>query len=238
MKSKKVLLAASLSLLASQALVAGKNVAIVETAVIPVSQSEWSIDGKIGTLGIGIDLSKMVTDKVALRFNVNGLKIKDITKTIEGIDYSIDANLFSAGAVLDYYPIDDSSFRVSVGGYYDDNNVDATATNGGTITIDGTAYTNTILASVNAKFTANKAVPYAGIGWGKTTDNGWSLSMDLGAFYHGTPDVVITPNFTATATAANKTAVNASIATNKVKVLDAINYKIYPVIMLGAKYSF
>ena len=238
---KKIIIATTLSLIASQALTAGKNVAPTEAPIVPVPHSEWSVDAKIGTLGIGVDISKMVSNNVAVRFNVNGLKVKDIKESIEGIDFSADVNLFSAGVVLDYYPIEDSSFRVSVGGYYDDNNVEATATSNGTITIDGKSYTNTVLASIDGKFTANKAVPYAGIGWGKATESGWSLSADIGVFYHGTPDVDITANMTANAETidpgiTNK--VNASIATYKVKVLDEINYKVYPVVMFSAKYTF
>jgi hypothetical protein len=235
---KRIIIATTLSLVASQALTAGKNVAPTEAPIVPVPHSEWSVDAKIGTLGIGVDISRMVSDNVAVRFNVNGLKIKDIKESIEGIDFSADVNLFSAGVVLDYYPMEDSSFRVSVGGYYDDNNVEATATSTGTITIDGTPYKNTVLASVDGKFTANTTVPYVGIGWGKSTESGWSLSADIGVFYHGTPDAEITPHFTATATAAEKTAVNASIKKYKVDVLDAINYNVYPVVMIGAKYTF
>ncbi len=235
---KKIIIATTLSLVASQALTAGKNVAPTEAPIVPVTQAEWSVNIKAGTLGIGADVSKMISDTMAVRFNINGLKVKNITKTIEGIDYSADLNLFSAGVMLDYYPVEDSSFRVSVGGYYDDNNVDATATSTGAITIDGATYNNTILTSINGKFTANKAVPYAGIGWGKATESGWSLSADIGLFYHGTPEAEITPNFTAAATAADKAAVNASIATYKVKVLDTIDYKVYPVVMFAAKYTF
>ena len=233
---KKIILMTGVSLMASQALMAGGDV----LPLPPVAHSAWSLGAKIGTLGIGVDASRMISDKVAIRFNVNGLQVSDIEESIEGIDYSVDLNLFSAGALLDYYPIEDSSFRVSAGAYYNDNNVEATATNTGTITIDGVPYANTVVDSVNAKFTSNQVVPYLGVGWSRDTgDSGWSFSMDIGAFYHGDPDVDVTTNFSSTATPAEITAVKNSVANYKKTVLDTLSdYKVYPVIMVGATYRF
>lgn len=232
---KKVILMTGVSLIASQVLMAGGDIA----PVAPAAENPWSLTTKVGTLGVGVDASRMVSDNTAIRFNINGAQINDIEKSLDGIDFSADANLFSAGVMLDYYPMYDSSFRLSVGGYYDDNNVEATAKNQSNITIDGTTYSNTIVDSVTAKFTANKAVPYLGLGWGKSTVNGWSFSMDIGLFYHGDPDIDVTTKFSTTATAAQKTAVNTHIANYKKSALNTLaDYKVYPVVMIGATYKF
>lgn len=210
---------------------------VVETPK-PVANSVDTMTAlKVGTLGVGADISKKITDTTAVRLNVNGLGYSG-EETVEGIDYDADLTLFTAGVLLDYYPSLDSSFRVTAGAYYNGNEVSgkATLTAGESITIGDTTYDSSEIGSANMKMDFDAIAPYIGIGWSSYTDSGWSFALDVGIMYHGEANVDLNVDIK-DATLANQ--IRDDVEKEKQEIIDKVHdYKIYPVVMIGATYRF
>lgn len=163
---------------------------------------------KLGTLGVGVDISSPINESYSLRFNLNGLKknhpIKTNFNTFKG-----DFKIYTAGVLLDYYP-KETPFRLSTGIYANSSKYDGTD--------------HILFSDINVHATYNKIAPYIGIGWGNDTrQKGWNFTFDIGAFYQGKADV-----------SADISALGIQI---KLKdKLD--EYKIIPVIAIGINYTF
>ena len=230
---------------------AGKDVAPAAAPVAPiepvaqpsVNSSSFNLVGlQIGTLGVGANFAMPINKNFQARLNINGLKVSK-TKTKDGIKYDADLKLFTAGLLLDYYPMDSSTFHLSLGAYYNKNKVTAKAVpNGNTYTINGKTYEINIVKQIDASLTFKKFAPYLGLGWGgKLNNSGWSWNLDLGVMYHGTPKFKLTPTkgpqaddyptkwADAVRTIADKEAETQS---------DVKDYKFYPVISVGFAYRF
>ena len=226
---------------------AGKNVAPVTAPVVPIEpvkeSNSFNLVGlQIGTLGVGANFAMPINKNFQARLNINGLKVSK-TKTKDGIKYDADLKLFTAGLLLDYYPMDSSTFHLSLGAYYNKNKVTAKAVpNGNTYTINGKTYEINIVKQIDASLTFKKFAPYLGLGWGgKLNNSGWSWNLDLGVMYHGTPKFKLTPTKGPQANTFPtqwNNAVNDIAAQEAKTQSDVKDYKFYPVISVGFAYRF
>ena len=203
------------------------------TTIDIVQESYYNIALKVGTLGVGVDFSMPITNYLNARLNVNGFSYSYDT-TQNGIDYSATASLLTAGALLDYYPMSTNAFRISAGVYYNGNKVEGDVSVVGS-TFNGNSYANGSVA-LESKF--NEVAPYIGIGWGnKGDEKGWGLSVDIGAMYHGEPGIDATVTTTLPLATAN--ALKNDVETERAKLEnDFKSYSFYPVVMIGATYTF
>ena len=219
---------------------AGKNVAPAESASVPVSNVTNGIAIKAGTLGIGIDLSHKLNDTFSMRINVNGLRYNGYKRTIQGVDTTTDLKLFTAGVLLDYYPFDDSGFRLSGGVYYNGNKVTThTGKITGDVTLNGNTYNNSTIDSIDGTLSFNTINPYIGVGYSNEITDGLSLVYDAGFMYHGKPQFASTVHYASGVSTATK----ANVESDKKKYVDDVNSKIsklqvYPVVMIGFAYRF
>lgn len=241
-----------LSALAAAALVsfgyAGGDIAPMEPEVVveaPSSASgglfsQWNVGLKGGTLGLGVDVSTPLSEKLGVRFNLNGLKY-GMDEEIDDVDYDGDLELLTAGLLLDYYPFS-STFRISAGVYYNDNIFKGSArpTAGSTVDINDIPYDATEVGQLDAEITFNKFSPYVGIGWGNDTfAKGWSFSFDLGVMYHGTPEADLVATRGSAVDDATFAIIEANVAAEEESLQDEIDsYRFYPVVMVGVNYRF
>ncbi len=221
---KKIILAGSLSVL-----------------MLPV-YADTTVDGKISTLGFGVEAAFPMTESVDARigFNAFNYSFNKVTASNgQSTTYNGNLDMQSFQALADWHPWQ-SSFRVSGGLVYNNNKFNGTAQpTGGIIYLGGSCYGSgpgckiTVgSASVDATVDFNKIAPYLGIGWGRTPKNtGLSFTSDIGILYAGTPNT----NVTAVGFNANA----ADIANANASLKDSLNnFKLYPVISLGIGYSF
>ena len=208
--------------------------AVALSALTLPAYADTTVNGKVSTLGLGVEAAFPVTETVDGRIGVNGFNYtfnKVTSSNGNSTTYNGNLDMQSLQAMTDWHPWQ-SSFRVTGGLVYNNNKYSGTAqpTNG-IIYLGGTPY-NFAGASVNATVDFNKIAPYLGIGWGRTLKNsGFSFTSDIGVLYAGTPNTSVTPvNFIATPS---------DIANANASLKDALNsFKFYPLVSVGIGYSF
>ncbi len=236
-----------IALVAAQALFAGGDISPVEPeinlpdeAVAAAPARHYNAALKVGTLGIGADISRMVTDKIGLRVNINGLRVNR-AEDLDDVSYDATLTLLTVGVLADYYPFD-NAFRLSGGAYYHGNKFEGTATPAATETIDigDNTYTGAQIGRLDTKVDFNKFAPYLGMGWGnKAVEKGWGFTFDIGALYQGSPSVYAKAVPNAALPQATKDQIAADVEKERKQIEDDVtDYKWYPVVMIGVNYTF
>jgi hypothetical protein len=193
---------------------------------------------KLGTLGLGVDISTPINDKLSARFNLNGATYTD-TQEEDDNEFEGTLDLLTAGVLLDYYPFE-NNFRLSTGVYYNgngfDGNIRPTATT--TIEIGDKEYRVDELGSLDTKIVFDKVAPYVGLGWGNDAhDKGWGFTFDLGVMYHGEAKGSLTPKDISPSV--DKDLLNENIDKEEQDINDDLSdFNLYPVVALGINYSF
>ena len=251
----KIVLSGVAFAMMGSSLFAGGNIAPVETVVEPMveveSSSFYTAGLKVGTLGVGAELSIPVNESLSARFSVNGLSYSDQdVYDDDGSEIAYDASidLLTVGLLLDYYPMVESQFRLTAGAYYNGNGFDALGEpTAGTYDIDGIEYQADDIGALTADSDFDNIAPYIGIGWGnKGTEAGWSFSLDVGAMYHG--EAKLNANVTRGAGIPADDGgqndilfdqIQDGVETERQNAQDDLNdFQWYPVIMVGVTYTF
>lgn len=219
----------TLRTIAISTLIVGMNNANAFTAALGVHG---------GTMGPGLDVSVPIIDqKLTGRAGFNYLDYSTSGST-SGVDYDVDLNLHNAFALFDYHPFG-GAFRLTAGGYYNDNSVDlkGKANSGNTFDIGNSTYTGTQIGTLNGKVDFNTFSPYVGLGFGNAVGKGspFTFNVDIGAIYQGSPDVKLSAN----GPIASNPTFQADLA-REVKDLNdkGDSYKFYPVVQVGLSYRF
>lgn len=226
---KKTLLVAAIAALASTGVMADVGL---------------GVGVKISTLGIGLDLTRAVTDSINVRGNMN-YAAYDYNTSENSIDYRAKLKLQTIGVLADWHPLN-NGFRVSGGLYLNGNKatLNAKPAAGSTITMNGTTYSMDAdgVNSANGEVKFDSIAPYIGLGWGNaiSKDSNWGVVADLGLMYQNSPkvslDVQCGANISGTATCdqiqADAAAARAQLSSN----IDS--YKWYPVLSVGLSYRF
>jgi len=208
--------------------------AVALSALALPAYADTTVNGKISSLGLGLEAAFPVTQSVDARIGLNGFNYsfnKVTSSNGQSTTYNGNLDMQSLQALADWHPWQ-SSFRLTGGLVYNNNKFSGTAQpTGGVIYLGGTPYT-VGAASVNATVDFNKIAPYLGIGWGRTPKNsGFSFTSDIGVLYAGTPNTSVT--------AVNFIASSSDIANANASLKDALNsFKFYPVVSIGIGYSF
>jgi hypothetical protein len=195
---------------------------------------------KVGTLGVGADLTVGVSEAANLRFGVNALSLdmdvdsddeESSSSTAEEVN--LELSLLTVAALVDWHPFK-GHLRLTCGLMLNNNEVDLTAS-GSSVELNGTDYTVTSLSG-NVAF--DSIAPYAGIGGGNAVgeDGRWSFAWDLGVMIQGDPDVTLTATATNPALQAQ---LDAAIAEEIKDIEDDTDVmSLYPVLMIGVGYRF
>lgn len=211
--------------------------ALTLAALALPAYADTTVNGKLSTLGLGVEAAFPMTPSVDARIGLNTYKYgfdKATTSNGSTTNYSGDLKLQSLQAMADWHPWE-SSFRMSGGLVYNNNEFTmAGQAIGGIINIGGNPYSATG-AAVNATVDFNKIAPYLGIGWGRTPKNtGLSFTSDIGVMFQGSPK----SNITTTGIPVTA-ALTADTARANADLKDALkSFKFYPVVSVGIGYSF
>lgn len=209
---------------------------------------------KVGTQGVGADVTAGINAKFNARVNLNYFSFNipasedDNKDNNENNNGNNDGNknedgggsispklgLMTIGALLDWHPWA-QGFRLSAGLYLNKNKIDLTADVGDTVEINDREYS---LSDLRGRVDFNTLAPYLGLGYGNAVgSNGrWHFSCDVGVMFQGTPKVDLQATIGDPALQAQ---LDADIKEEAKKIEDDLaGFKYYPVVSLGVAYLF
>jgi hypothetical protein len=164
-------------------------------ATIPLSKQTlpyqpFSLGAEVGTTGYGGAATWRLADHIGV---VGGADYFNYTEnwTIKDIPFSATLRLKSQRVGINLYPSRDSSFFVSLGVYFDQNQLTGTAVGDGSISINGTPIPNGDI--VHFEYKQQPTDPYASIGGNLYFDRNhcFSFGFEVGAFYMGHPKIQV-----------------------------------------------
>ncbi len=202
-------------------------------APAPEDATGLGLTAKVGTLGVGGDLTVGVNDYLGFRFEINGFGWRPEWKRDEGT-INGDLEWLTYGALLDLYPAG-GGFRITGGGFLNKNKLKLTADLNKPVELDGNEYS---LSDFSGQATFDDLAPYVGIGYGNAvgSDGHWHFSCDFGVMFQGEPKISASA---AASDPAMQGVVDEALNREVAKVQhDANVFKYYPVIALGVSYKF
>lgn len=191
---------------------------------------------RVGTLGLGLEASKLLTDRLGARVGIN-FGSYSLSQSQADIMYSAELKLQGMSALVDLYPWSRGRFHLTGGFVTSPMKITAVGepSAAGTFEFDGQTYTSSEVGSLvaEAKFASG---PYAGIGFGSPAKRGGPLKFkfDIGAIV-GKANL----SLKATGAAANPILAGDLEAQRQRTQKDLDKFaKIYPVISIGLGYGF
>lgn len=194
-----------------------------------------SLGLKISTLGVGLEAERSFSDSISGRVGINYFTYNYVA-TINSTEYDFDLNLMTVSALVDWRPFK-GSFRISGGVMYNDNHLDANAKSASTYNIGNTLYNNNQVGSLTGKIEFNSMIPYLGLGWDPSfgKDKRFSLLIDMGVVYQGTPEVTLS----ADGSNANNPTFQSNLQQEEDELQSELDgYEYYPVVGIGLSYRF
>lgn len=126
------------------------------------SASDFAVTPKVGTTGVGLDLSYNVAPSFTARLGWSGYNFNsNIDK--DGVKYDGKLKMNNLNLLADWFPFESSGFRVTAGLYYNGNKFDAT----GRSTLSGTA--SGCGANCSTLSSGGETIKVQGTGTGTTT---------------------------------------------------------------------
>ena len=205
------------------------------------AQAQVGVTADLGTTGFGAHLVFPLSPTLNGRIGGNYFKY-DFTRSSGQLDYDLDGKLQTADALLDWYPSEASSFRITGGVFYNKTRFDAVAEPNGlnSFRLNGNVYNISEVGILVGKVDFRKAAPYLGIGWGNAmkTERGWGFGADLGVFYQGSARVHLrSEGCTVLSSVCQRLAQD--VAAEQLRLAeDVSDYKYYPVVRASLSYRF
>ncbi|TDJ59602.1 MAG: hypothetical protein E2O42_06160 [Nitrospina sp.] len=196
------------------------------------------VTGKVGTTGLGADLTvPLIPNWINLRAGYNYGEWRPST-TQGGINYKADVRLETTPLLIDIHPFH-GNFRITGGVYLNRTEIDLSSFVDANDVGLGDIFPPGTNVTLNANVSWSKDyAPYFGIGYGNAADANFldlpiavGLSIDLGAYYQGSPDVILTES-TGTVTPANLAVEAAQLKE------DLSEFKFFPVLTIGIHIRF
>lgn len=193
-----------------------------------------SFGAKVGTLGLGVESSYKIDPLYSITGSVNGFKFTGAPHD-KDVDFDGKLRLLTAGGSLGIHPFK-NGFKVLAGVFYDGNQFNLSSMLKHNVTINGKIYTPAQVGKYNLTIHYNRVNPFLGIGFDSAfcTDSSWSLTGELGVLFQGSPKV----NLKQTEGTINDPQAQAYIKQKAKHAADKFLLKYYPVLSIGAKYSF
>ncbi len=156
------------------------------------------------------------------------------------VDYDIHFRLLNAHLFLDWYPWE-NGLRLTMGLFYNKNGteIEARASAGG-YTLNGNNYAVNV-GTVDGDIRVNPVAPYIGVGLDHklSRDGLWSLSLDLGAMYHGKPEATLDGKCASGVAALTCTAFQQDVKAEERNLNRDLEKLVwYPVLTVGTVYRF
>lgn len=146
-----------------------------------------SVFASIGIGGLNLGYGKRFNNQWGGRVMLNsGIKSDNKNETIHGNRYEFDYKSSAGLSVLgDFYPINDSGFRVSGGLQFARHKLELEG-KASSYTLNGNSYSAADVGKLSGEAKFWSVAPYLGVGWeSKPSAGGWRFVSDLGVRYLG-----------------------------------------------------
>lgn len=212
-----------------------------EEGIYWVWGSKWpgiALGPKIGTTGIGLDLTFGVTRFLNLRsgFNYGSFSL---SSTLGDVDYDLDVSLTSIPLLVDIQPFG-GHFRITGGLYIQpDSKADINAAPTTPTQIGEHTYAPDVIGTLSGEITvADTVAPYLGIGFGNSVgeDQMLTFMMDIGVIFQSY-DATLTANGGGMTTKLDTFRKDLALEESNVQK-DVGDWNIFPVFTLGIAYHF
>ena len=197
--------------------------------------SDFGLALKLGTVGLGLEASKWLTNHVGARAGVNFFSHNFNDQEVSDIQYDANLKVHALMALLDLYPGKRGAFHFTAGLSTNPAKIHGTGVpTGGSFEINQHSYTSSQVGVLTAEAKFHDLSPYAGLGFGTAARGGrFAFVFDLGVAF-GQPKI----SLTASGAASNpqlQSDLNSEIAEAQD---DLSKVPGYPVITLGLMYRF
>ena len=143
---------------------------------------------KVGALGLGVEYTHALTDRIAVRGTLYGSEL-GFDAEESGIDYEADVVWDSIVAGVDFHPLK-SALRLSAGFLKNDNRLELFSRPTSNITVGDTTYTPAEVGTLEGSVGFDDTATFMGIGWDWSRDERlFGMSLDLGVIDQGNPAV-------------------------------------------------
>ena len=197
--------------------------------------SDLGVALRLGTTGLGLEVSKWLTNHVGARAGVSLFSKNFNDKEVSDISYDAQLRVHALLALLDLYPGKRGAFHFTAGISTNPAKVHATGVpTGGTFAINNHSYTSAEVGVLEAEGKFHDLSPYLGLGFGTAARGGrLAFVFDLGVAF-GKPKISLTASG-ASSNAQLQSDLNAETADAQE---DFNKLPGYPVISLGLMYRF
>jgi hypothetical protein len=192
-----------------------------------------AVVGRIGTLGIGADVSLGLTPQIAVRAGASFQPLEP-SRTFDEIDFTLDLSSPNYVALVDFSPV--GAFRLTGGMVYFGSDHELRGDLNQDVQIGNQSYTPQQVGTLTGVFETKQLAPYLGIGFGRLGGRrGLGFGIDLGVAFQGEPDVQLS----ATGPIASQPAFQTNLAIEEQNIQeDAKYFRFYPVIALALVIGF
>lgn len=205
------------------------------TAAPPRRSLDLAVRVNAGTLGVGVEVAKLVASRLAVRAGAQGFSYAR-RQAFDDVTYEARARLRGASVFADFYPAKRGSFHLTGGALFGRSEVVGTGVTEGAYFLNGTEYSAEDVGALRGAVTFPRVRPYAGLGWGTPANRGTSVRLvaDFGVAF-GRPAVTLG----ATNAAANA-ALAADLDAQRASAQEDANtyLRLYPVMSTGLSVRF
>jgi hypothetical protein len=159
-------------------------------AASAVQAEGHAIAAKAGVLGLGVEYTYQLNDRVSMRGGINGSEY-GFDGEESGIFYDFDLVWDSLTFAVDFHPRR-SALRLTGGFLSNDNGLRALSRPADDVVVGGATYTPAEVGTLRATLAFDKTAPFVGIGWDWSRDKRlFGMSLDLGVVSQGTPSLTL-----------------------------------------------
>jgi hypothetical protein len=201
--------------------------------VIPVTASAQTmgVGVRVGTLGLGGEVSVRVIDMVGVRAGLGFIPI-EYNGTFSDMEYTIEPTSPLANVGVDFYPFG-GGFRIGAGLLFTPEDTRLEARHTGEFEIGDNTYSGSEVGTLIGELDHGTMAPYVVIGFGRTMRRGVGLFLDLGAAFLEEPALT----FTATGEAANHPQFQEDLEKHRQSAEEATSsyLRILPILSIGLR---
>jgi hypothetical protein len=206
---------------------------VTAVTALPASAEDHAVGARLGLLGIGVEYSYRLNDRILIRGGLNGSGYS-FDETESGIAYAFDLDFDSLSVGVDFHPLK-NAFRVSAGLLQNDSGLTAIGIAAQSFTIGDTIYQPADVGTLSGRIGFDGTAPFFAVGWDWLREKKVGFALDIGILDQGPPTVVLS----ASGPIASDPDFASDLAAERAELQQSLDdLDIYPYAMFGVVFRF